>query len=551
MTRQLTTRTGILKHSDEPRNEQDCSEKSAASNGVSHELRVNGKAYTNGYNWKTRERSPNEFEKVSRLRALTVFISWFTLIVFAYLRRSLRQWGFEKNHLEVELEKQKDFVPLFSNFDSLYQRDMYVRVRDAFERPIASTPGATVNLLDRYTDDGYWSFKYTGTQTEVINLGSYNYLGFAQNEGPCADAAAAKIDHEGVAVCCSIHENGRSASLVRLEALVARFVGVDDAICFSMGFATNSMNAPALVDKHSVIVSDERNHASLILGSRLSGATIKVFKHNDMKSLEKTLRDVIAYGNPKTDKPYTKILIIVEGIYSMEGSIANLPEIIRLKKKYGAYLYLDEAHSIGAMGRSGRGIVEYWGCNPKDVDILMGTFSKSFGAVGGYIAGSKKIIDHLRVSSPTGCYSTPISPALVEQIYTSMSIIMGLDGTKDGESRIERLARNSRYFRLRLKQLGYIVYGSDDSPVVPVILYAPTVCGYYGREMLVRGVGTVVVSHPATDMTEGRIRFCVSNAHTKEQLDVVLRAMEELGEKTGTSSLSKCKKLYKGTKIEW
>ncbi|KIH54245.1 aminotransferase, class I/II [Ancylostoma duodenale] len=280
--------------------------------------------------------------------------------------------------------------------------------------------------------------RHPGTQTEVINVGSYNYLGFAQASGPCADASIAGIDEEGLAVCTTVHERGRSVSQYKLEKLVAEFLNVEDAIVFSMGFATNSMNAPCLVDKHSLIISDQHNHASLILGCRLSGASTKVFKHNDMHSLEKILRNAIAYGNPKTHRPYRKILIIVEGIYSMEGSICNLPGIIALKKKYGAYLYLDEAHSIGAMGATGRGVVEYWGCDPKDVDILMGTFTKSFGAAGGYIAGAK---------------------------LWNFS--------------------------------------------------------FYGREMLARGVGVVVVSFPATDMTESRCRFCISAAHTKEMLDKV------------------------------
>ncbi|CAJ0957003.1 unnamed protein product, partial [Mesorhabditis belari] len=509
------------------------------------------KTFSIGDDWKTRERSPNEFEHISRWRALTVYLSWVTLIMFAYVREFLRNWGLETSHIKIELGKQKHFVPLFNDFEAVYQRNCYVRVRDVFERPIGSTPGAKVSLLDRYTEDGGWTFKFPGTQTEVINVGSYNYLGFAQNKGPCADAASTKINDEGLATCSTVHENGRSISQARLEALVAKFLGVNDAICFSMGFATNSMNAPCLVDKHSLIISDQYNHASLILGCRLSGASTKVFKHNDMKSLEKILRDAIAYGNPKTYRPYKKILIIVEGIYSMEGSISNLPGIIELKKKYGAYLYLDEAHSIGAMGRSGRGVVEYWGCDPNDVDILMGTFTKSFGSAGGYIAGSKKVIDHLRVASPTGYYSSPMSPPIAEQIYKSMSIIMGFDGTNDGEARIERLARNSRYFRLRLKQLGYIVYGSNDSPVVPVLIYYPTMCGFYGRQMLARGIGVVVVSFPATDMTEARVRFCVSAAHTKEQLDTVLNAMKEVGRETWCSSFSSHKQLYEKMKIEW
>ncbi|VDP07736.1 unnamed protein product, partial [Heligmosomoides polygyrus] len=311
------------------------------------------------------KRSPNEFEHLNRLSKLSVYFSWIVLLVFAYVRETLRKWGLENDKASKELAKQKDFVPLFSDFESVYSRNCYMRVRDVFERPIGSVPGATVNLVDRTTDDYNWTFKYPGTQTNVINVGSYNYLGFAQARGPCADAATTQIDLEGLATCTTVHERG------------------------NMGFATNSMNAPCLVDKHSLIISDQYNHASLILGCRLSGAATKVFKHNDVNSLEKILRNAIAYGNPKTHRPYRKILIIVEGIYSMEGSICNLPGVIALKKKYGAYLYLDEAHSIGAMGATGRGVVEYWGCDPKDVDILMGTFTKSFGAAGGYIAGSK------------------------------------------------------------------------------------------------------------------------------------------------------------------
>ncbi|KAK6756342.1 hypothetical protein RB195_014634 [Necator americanus] len=496
------------------------------------------------------KRAPNEFEHLGRFSKLSVYFSWIVLLVFAYIRETMRKWGLENDKAHKELPKQLDFVPLFSDFESVYSRNCYVRVRDVFERPIGSVPGATVNLIDRTSDDCNWTYKYPGTQTEVINVASYNYLGFAQASGPCADASIARIDKEGLATCTTVHERGRSISHYKLEKLVAEFLSVEDAIVFSMGFATNSMNAPCLVDKHSLIISDQYNHASLILGCRLSGASTKVFKHNDMHSLEKILRNAITYGNPKTHRPYRKILIIVEGIYSMEGSICNLPGIIALKKKYGAYLYLDEAHSIGAMGATGRGVVEYWGCDPKDVDILMGTFTKSFGAAGGYIAGAKKTIDHLRVNSPTGYYSCPMSPPVAEQIHTSMSIIMGKDGTNEGARRIEVLARNSRYFRLRLKQMGFIVYGSDDSPVVPVLLYYPTNCGFYGREMLAKGVGIVVVSFPATDMTESRCRFCISAAHTKGMLDEVLDAVSDVGDLTRTK-YSKRKHLYKNVQIEW
>uniref|UniRef100_F1KUP3 serine C-palmitoyltransferase n=1 Tax=Ascaris suum TaxID=6253 RepID=F1KUP3_ASCSU len=422
-------------------------------------------------------RYPNEFEKTNRFIAWCVYFSWMILLIFAYIREFLRKHGLEKNLAAVELPKQTSFVPLFSEFEAIYARNCYMRVRDVFERPIGSVPGATVKLIDRYTSDYCWTFKFTGTQTEVINMGSYNYLGFSEKDGPCAVSASNVIAEQGLSVCTTVHERGFSKSQRELEKLVARFLGVEEAICFSMGFATNSMNLPCLADKNSLIVSDQYNHASLILGCRMSGATIKVFRHNDMRCLENILRDAIAYGNPLTRRPYRKILIVVEGIYSMEGSICNLPEIIALKKKYGAYVYLDEAHSIGAMGATGRGVVEYWGCDPRDVDILMGTFTKSFGSAGGYIAGLKKTIDHIRVNTPTGVYALPMSPPVAQQIYSCMSVIMGLDGTNDGERRIERLARNTRYFRQHLKRMGLIVYGSDDSPVVPILIYYPTKCG--------------------------------------------------------------------------
>lgn len=174
-----------------------------------------------------------------------------------------------------------------------------------------------------------------------------------------------------------------------LEELTARYLGVDDAIVFGMGFGTNALNIPALLSPGCMVVSDEKNHASIILGLRLSGATIKVFRHNDMKDLERVLKNGIANGQPKTGAPWKKILIVVEGVYSMEGSIVKLPEVIALKKKYKAYMYLDEAHSVGAMGENGGGIVDFYKVDPHDVDILMGTFTKSFGSAGGYIAGSK------------------------------------------------------------------------------------------------------------------------------------------------------------------
>uniref|UniRef100_A0A0R3S6N2 Aminotran_1_2 domain-containing protein n=1 Tax=Elaeophora elaphi TaxID=1147741 RepID=A0A0R3S6N2_9BILA len=222
----------------------------------------------------------NESDQKSFFTSLSVYFCWTVLMIFAFLRELLRKHGIEKNFAAVERPEQKDFVPLFSEFEAIYERNCYMRVRDVFERPISSVPGATVKLLDRRSEDYNWTYKYTGTETEVINVGSYNYMGFAQTDSLCGKEAAAIIDEQGLSTCCSIQQLGFSKAQHDLEKLVAEFVGVDDAICFSMGFATNSLNTPCLADKNSIIISDQFNHASLILGSRMSGATVRIFKHN-------------------------------------------------------------------------------------------------------------------------------------------------------------------------------------------------------------------------------------------------------------------------------
>ncbi|VDP23183.1 unnamed protein product [Soboliphyme baturini] len=244
-----------------------------------------------------------------------------------------------------------------------------------------------------------------------------------------------------------------------------------------------------------------------------------------MQDLERNLRDAIVYGHPRTKRPYRKIFIFVEGVYSMEGTILKLPDLIALKKKYKAYIYLDEAHSIGALGKRGRGVCDYWNCNPNDIDILMGTFTKSFASAGGYIAGCKKLIDHIRLHSHSSCYAVSMSPPVAQQIISVMNIIMGRDGTDEGQRRINQLSRNSRYFRQRLRQLGFILSGHMDSPVVSLMIYLPSKISMFSREMLRRKIGVVVVGFPATPIILGRARFCLSASHTKEDLD---RALDEI-----------------------
>ncbi|WKY13307.1 hypothetical protein Q1695_004264 [Nippostrongylus brasiliensis] len=454
--------------------------------------------------------------------SLMVKVSFTVMFLAGVFADWLRMHGFLKVAVATDDPRHKGFAPLDDHFEAVYINHIYRKSSDVVNRPICSVPASVMRLKDRYTDDNGWTQKFTGTETEVINMGSYNYLGFSHNDGPCAEEAARYIDMYGLHIGSTRHERGNHVVHDQIEKCVAHYLGVEAAICFPMGFGTNSMNIPSLVDKGSLILSDELNHASLVLGCRVSGATVKVFKHNDALDCEKKLRNALCHPSPKTGKPFNKILIVIEGIYSMEGTIVDLPEFIRIKKKYRAYLFLDEAHSVGALGPTGKGVVEYWGCNARDVDVMMGTLTKSFAAAGGYMGGTKAVIDHIRRSSAGPCYGASMSPPIVAQVLSSMKVMCGEDGTTVGARKAVQLLRNSRYFRRRLKQMGFLIYGHEDSPVVPLMTFYITKVVEFSRRTLKYNIGLVAVGFPATPLTKARVRFCLSADHTKEQLDYSL-----------------------------
>ena len=325
------------------------------------------------------------------------------IAIIGYLRDFLRYIGLEISNDAIEIDRE-GYPTLYQSFENFYGRNFFRRLRDGWNNPIKSVPGEMIDIMDRYTEDHNLTFKYTGTSTRAINMGSYNYLGMAENIGPRIDAVQREIEQFGSSTLSSRAEFGTTSTLLELERKMAKYLGAEACLVVGMGFATNSNNIPAITGgKGTLILSDELNHASLIVGCKISGATCRVFKHNDTIDLERKLRRELIKGQPTSDgsfKPWKKAIIIVEGIFSMEGTIVNLPEVIRIKKKYKSYLYLDEAHSIGALDK---GMTFYYNCNPQDVDILMGTFTKSFGAAGGYIAGSKQLIDYLRVKSHLSC----------------------------------------------------------------------------------------------------------------------------------------------------
>jgi len=257
---------------------------------------------------------------------------------------------------------------------------------------------------------------------------------------------------------------------------------------------------------------------------------VKVFDHNNPAALEKVVKAAIVEGQPRLNRPWRRILILVEGIYSMEGEICKLPEIIAIKKKYKCYLYVDEAHSIGALGKRARGVCDHWGCDPNDVDILMGTFTKSFASVGGYIAAKKEVIQYLRTRSYGQIYETSMTPGAMEQAYQSLLCIMGRDGTNTGQQKIKQLRDNSNYFRNALRATGYQVFGDEDSPVIPAMLYFPAKIPGFSREAFKRGLAVVVVGFPATPLLETRIRFCISASHTRKDLEWAVQQISELGD---------------------
>ncbi|KAI4525447.1 PLP-dependent transferase [Schizophyllum commune Loenen D] len=505
---------------------------------------------------------------------MTTYISYLLLIVLGHVRDFFGKRFYPKSY--EHLVPVNGYAPLTSDFDSFYTRRLKTRLLECFTQPVTGVAGRTIKFIDRYSTDWNETMIHPGTTTRTLNISSYNYLGFAQSLGGCADAVEESLRRYGIASCGTRMEGGSSELHNQAEALVARFVGMEDSVLSSMGFATNSGLIPALVGKGCLVISDELNHASIRFGVRISGAHVRMFKHNDMNALEKLLREVISQGHPKTHRPWKKILVIVEGLYSMEGDMVKLPTLIELKKRYKFNLFVDEAHSVGALGPHGRGVCDYFNINPREVDILMGTFTKSFGAAGGYIAANKPIIDSIRQHGHLGTYAESVAPPVLMQVIASMASIMGVappvhspspsrstvakipqdDGYQhpgpispailpswlslppalasgvEGQDRIRRLAFNSRYLTVGLHLLGFITYGHPFSPVVPLLLFHPGKMLLFHRMMLSRKtpICTVVVAYPATDLVTSRVRFCVSAAHTKEDIDTVLVACDEIGD---------------------
>jgi len=480
---------------------------------------------------------------------MTTYLGYATLIVCGHIRDILAKIFRNGRYMEKKAEK---YAVLLKSWENFYTRRLYHRIQDCFNRPIATNAGASIGVIERVSKDGNKTMQVLNeldegnkslydTKRHVVmencvartcaNLGSYNYLGFADDWGAtCSRDVLGALEDLPVAMASSRINAGRSKLHDELEGIVSEFVGKEAAMVFNMGFNTNCCVIPALVGPGDLIISDELNHTSIVNGARASGAAIRVFKHNDADHLDQVLREAIVIGRPRVRRPFNKIIVVVEGVYSMEGHYCNLAAIVKVCKANKAYVYLDEAHSIGAMGPNGKGCCDYANVSPNDVDILMGTFTKSFGGMGGYIASSKSVIHHLKQSCSATLYHTSLSPIVCQQVITAFNIIMGRDNTKIGRRKLTALRDNSNYFRMKLIDMGLHVLGNYDSPVVPVMLYNPTKIAAFSRECLKRGIAVVVVGFPAVPILMSRARFCISAAHTREELDKALMGINEVAD---------------------
>lgn len=457
-----------------------------------------------------------------------VYVSYGLLIIMGHIHDTIDRVLGRKS-----FERIKGYAPLTSDFESFFTRRLFGRVSDCWNRPTAGVPGAWIDVLERKSNDPTWntSFSMTGKKLTSLNLASYNYLGFASNKGEQLETVVKSVHQYGISMTSPRMSVGGSSLHKEAEERIAKFLGKESAMIFGMGYNTNSTTIPALCGKGDLIISDSLNHASLVAGCRTSGATVRVFKHNNFQDLEKIVRNAIIEGQPLINRPWKKILIVVEGIYSMEGEICNLPEILKIKKKYKCYLYVDEAHSIGALGENARGVCDHFNIDTSEVDILMGTFTKSFASVGGYVASSKTIIDYLKTESYGQIYETSMSPGTLQQVISSFKVLTGEDGTDIGKKKVKQLKENSNYFRNVLKSKGLQVFGDEDSPVIPMMLYFPSKTSAFSRECLKKNIAVVVVGFPATPLLLSRVRFCVSASHTIEDLKWAADEIEKISDK--------------------
>jgi 8-amino-7-oxononanoate synthase len=350
---------------------------------------------------------------------------------------------------------------------------------------------------------------------EYIMIGSNGYLGLAADPR-MKEAAINAVKKYGSTCSGSRFLNGTLDIHVKLEEDLAEFYEKDGAIVFSTGFQTNLGIISALGGKDDILIIDRQDHASIIDGCRLSFAGIKKYRHNDMEDLERIL---------KTLPENRGKLIIVDGVFSMEGDLANLPEIVRLKEKYNARLLVDDAHGVGVHGEKGQGTCEHFGVLDR-VDIVMGTFSKAFASLGGFVVGEKDVITHIKHRARALIFSASMIPASVASAQMALNII------KSEPERRKRLWQITERILKGFKEIGFDI-GESETPVIPVIIGEDHACFAFWKEILNNGIFANPVISPATPPGRALIRTSYMSTHTDEDIEIILTVFRQCAKDFG------------------
>jgi glycine C-acetyltransferase len=354
---------------------------------------------------------------------------------------------------------------------------------------------------------------------EVINLASNNYLGLA-NHPKLIEASLRATRELGVGSGAVRTIAGTMRIHMELEEKIARFKNVEACVVFQSGFAANAGTVSAILGKEDFIVSDELNHASIIDGARLSRAKIKVFRHKDVDHCEELLKEV-------QNEPGHK-LVITDGVFSMDGDIGPVDKLAVLAEKYGAIMMVDDAHASGVLGRNGRGSIDHFGMHGR-VDVQVGTLSKAIGALGGYVCGSKDLIDYLYHRARPFLFSTSHPPSVAATCIAAFEIL-----EKEPE-RIDRLWKNTKYFQGELKRAGFNIGGVNtpetETPITPVIIGEGRAAMKFSRALFEEGVMGTGIAFPTVPEGKARIRLILTSEHTKAQMDRALEILERVAKR--------------------
>lgn len=350
---------------------------------------------------------------------------------------------------------------------------------------------------------------------KLLMFGSNSYMGLA-NHPKVKEASKKAIDQYGTSCSGSRFLNGTSTLHIVLEEKIADFVNKEAALVYTTGFQTNLGVLSALTGRQGVLLLDEYDHASIIEGSRLSFSRVLKFKHNDMHGLEKLLKGL--------DDNQIK-MIVVDGIFSMEGDICDLPQITALARKYNALVMVDDAHSFGVLGNCGRGVSDHFGL-VKDVDLIMSTFSKSLASVGGFVASTHEIIDFLKHTSRPMIFSASVPPASIAAAIAALEII------KAEPERLQALWDNTRYLVKNLKALGFELSNAE-TPIIPIYIRDNELTFKFNKKLYEKGLFVNPVVSPAVPAHSSLVRMSVMATHSKSQLDQAIEILEQTGNQLG------------------